>query len=116
MSISILAQAFHLEGLKGSLRWLLGPSAMVSTLTDKAKALQKAQAVHSFLSDELQLPVGSCAASVNTFAAFMGVMRSCNPLHCRSAARKALHSGRGLWHIAALHWCTCAAVLSSSAK
>jgi hypothetical protein len=63
---------------------------MVSTLTDKAKALQKAKTLHSFLSNELELPLGKRAASVETFAAFMGMMRSCNPLHVRHKARAAL--------------------------
>lgn len=64
---------------------------MVSTPTDKGKALQQAKEVHLFLSGELQLPLECRAASVETFAAFMGMMRSCNPLHAdHSAARKAL--------------------------
>jgi len=58
----------------------------VSCLTDQAKALAKARDLHSFLVKELQLPIGRKAASVETFAAFMGMMRSCNPLHVRRRA------------------------------
>ncbi|CAE8606504.1 unnamed protein product, partial [Polarella glacialis] len=40
--------------------------------------------------EELQLNIGRKAASVETFAAFMGMMRSCNPLHPRRKAQKQL--------------------------
>ncbi|CAE8609687.1 unnamed protein product [Polarella glacialis] len=63
---------------------------MASVLSDPAKARAKAQAVHSYLTQELQLNIGRKAASVETFAAFMGMMRSCNPLHPRPKAQKQL--------------------------
>mmetsp|Transcript_103440 Transcript_103440/g.183764 ORF Transcript_103440/g.183764 Transcript_103440/m.183764 type:complete len:417 (-) Transcript_103440:66-1316(-) len=67
---------------------------MVSKLDDISKGKAKARTLRAYLKDDLQLPfstnVSSAERSTETFAAFLGLMRSCNPLHSRKRAREAL--------------------------
>merc|ERR1740129_1084499 len=63
---------------------------MVSRLDDRSKAAAKAREVQSFLEEELLLPLGVKPSYARTFAAFLGLLRSCNPLHTRLHARDAL--------------------------
>lgn len=65
---------------------------MVSKLDDPAKARYKFKLLRSYLKEELQLPLREKAspASAETFAAFMGLMRSCNPLHASPKCKRAL--------------------------
>lgn len=62
---------------------------MVSVLCDRKKGFAKAKEVHSFLTQELKLPVHGRPNSPEAFAAFVGMMRCCNPLRApRSVHQK----------------------------
>lgn len=66
---------------------------MVSPLKDDKRAKHLSKTMHSFLSEDLKLKLprfGSKDAPVNTFGAFLGILRASNPLFPQKKALRAL--------------------------